>query len=727
MVGKRWLPVAFGLAALAAAGFSLWPPAAGASETRGVAPTVLTQADIGARLRVFATPGDYKLENPHITAVVRKSDGWLTELWRNRDILPTVEQLGTTCDIDALWQLYPVVRIGKKTYAVRASRVALLKDGIEVEGVVDTGALRYRAVTVHRVAPGEARLLMTTTFSVDGGAPSGAVGFGDEFKWGNVQYYVDGVWPTRMKWEGNAAWIGRRGAGGDLMLRPLGQDKLWVSYGARIRGFQSAINTVYAKAPIAAGESISVSRALSFEPLPLPVRKPPERVGTLKLNVLDEAGRPLPAKVRFDRLGRKAPPFDDDGALDGADRFAWTGNGRLERPLEAGRYVLFVTSGIERDAAQKTVDVRHGRDAVVDVRLPRVIDTPGWIAADLHLHQAPSVDADISLPQRVISIAAEGVEFAVATDHYVVTDLAPTVTWLRERGILTRELQTLSGSEVSTLGHRFGHFNVFPLRPGTNVKYLSTTPTELFADARKQSPGGVVQVNHPRWDPAIGYFSYYGLDENTGVPLRDGYDANFDTLEVYNGDDARDLKLVKQVFADWLHLLGRGHRYAATGSSDSHKLAFLDPGLPRTMIRHGAQADDDTDVRAPSASILAALKAGRAVVTSGPILDVSVDGMGPGQTARGVGKSAKVKVRVQAAPWIDVRTVEVWVGGSGKRVHYASVPRTKRVLRLDKTFDVNVDGKSYVVVTAQGERGLPNASREATQPFAFTNPIWLEP
>ena len=49
------------------------------------------------------------------------------------------------------------------------------------------------------------------------------------------------------------------------------------------------------------------------------------------------------------------------------------------------------------------------------------------------------------------------------------------------------------------------------------------------------------------------------------------------------------------------------------------------------------------------------------------------------------------------------------------------------MVRLDRTFDVPVTDKTFVIVTARGDRGLPNASREGTMPFAFTNPIWLDP
>ncbi len=529
-----------------------------------------------------------------------------------------------------------------------------------------------------------------------------------------------------MKYKGRAAWIGRHGAGGDLLLRPVGKASLFVDYGAKRRGFQGTITALYDEKGIPKGQSVVVERELSFEPLPLPKHAKPT-TGTLVASSVDENGKPLPAKIRFDRTGSKKPPFSDDGGITGADRFAWSGNGTFRVELPVGRYDLLFTAGIERDASRQSVLIRAGKEARVDVRLPRVIPTPGWIAADMHLHQAPSVDADISLPSRVISIAAEGVELAVATDHYVVTDLGPTISLLKTSGVLSRDLRSIPGCEVSTLGNRFGHFNVFPLPLRADVKSMSTTPSALFADAKKKSPGGVLQVNHPRWDPALGYFTYYGIDDNTGEMRRAGYDPAYDTIEVYNGDDARDLKLVDRVLLDFIHLLGRGRHYAATGSSDSHKLAFLDPGLPRTLVHWGSATTDEADLKAPTKSVLAAIKSGNSQVTSGPILDVSVNGKGPGQTATGVGAKAKLHIVLRAAPWVNVRTVEVLVGGQGKRAHWIQVPATNKVLRLDRVVDVPVREKTFVIVTARGDRGLPNASREGTKPFAFSNPIWLSP
>ncbi|MCA9644334.1 MAG: CehA/McbA family metallohydrolase [Myxococcales bacterium] len=691
----------------------------------GVAPRKATAEELAAHTRVFAQAGDWALSNPQLTAVIRKRDGWLTDLWRRPMILPSVPALGVDTQVDALWQLNQVASVGKKDYPFSAKSTRALTDGVEVTGELELNGRMLRAITVFRVDPKQPKLTIETRYSAKDGAAVGAR-LGDSFKWGNVQYYVAGLGKPRMKYKGAAKWIGRKGAQGDLLLRPLAGTNMSLDYGARIRGFQGTIKAHYFK-ELGAGKELVARRELSFEPLPVDPPSPTP-TGRLEFNLVDEQGQAIAGKLTIDRVGSKQRVFDEDGGLDGADRFAWTGNGHLTIPLPVGRYKVLATAGLERDARSYDVNIKLGETTRFHTELPRVLKTPSWTSADFHLHQVPSVDADISLPARVVSIAAEGVEIAVATDHYVVTDLGPTREALLKQGVLTTDFQTVTGCEVSTLGNRFGHFNVFPLTLDKNVAYQGTTPGGLFASARKASPHGILQVNHPRWDPAISYFSAYDVSETDGAPGRAGYDGDFDTIEVYNGDDARDLKRVKPVLLDWLHQLGRGKRYVATGSSDSHKLGILDPGLPRTFVRCRDAKTDAEDAKAPFDQCLKALKQGKAQITSGPFIDAKVLGKGPGETARIKGKSFELELTVQAAPWIDVSQLEVLAGAEGKRIHFQTFKQTRgSVERFRGKLTLSLPkGSSFIVVVAQGSRGLPNVSREYTVPFGFTNPIWIK-
>jgi len=686
-----------------------------ASTTRGI-------------LRAFGQPGDFGLRNDGVNAVVRKSDGWLVDFWPRRATVPTVAALGENRHVDGLWMLEPEVDDGRTSTNVEFRHVAVDHDRITATTTVKLRSGPLEVSTVYRLDGDEPALLIETSFETSNGPGHRHFGFQERVRWGNVDTFVDGV-RRIFRYDGKARSIGRKGASGDLVLRTLEPEPMHVTYRTQLPGLAPAVTVKYAFVDLAPGERRSVRRRLSYEPIP---STPPAPVpsGTLSLEAVDELGRPLPCKLTLSGIeGTPNPDFGNDGGLGGAGRFAWSGAGLLRVELPRGKYQAQVTSGFERDRAVVNVEVEAGKTATRRVALPRAFDTPGWIAADMHLHEVSSVDADVGRPERIVSVAAEGIELAVATDHYVVTDYGPTVADLLRRGELARPISTVPGSEVSTVGNRFGHFNLFPMQPGTNVRYENTTPRELFAEMRRVAPGAIIQVNHPRW-PGIGYFHRYELDPKTGrVPrwLEAEYEPAFDALEVFNGLDAWSERRVRSVLGDFMHLIGRGHHYTATGNSDSHKLFFTDPGVPRTVIHYGRARHDDQDVYAPLTDVMAALRKGRAFVTSGPYLDVDLAGAGPGDTVHAAQAMLPLTIRVLAAPWVDVSAVEVLMGRDGHRLRSVPVPSSRSPLRFEGSYRVPATQKTFVVVLVKGERPLPNLYSAGVKPIAFTNPIWIEP
>jgi hypothetical protein len=205
------------------------------------------------------------------------------------------------------------------------------------------------------------------------------------------------------------------------------------------------------------------------------------------------------------------------------------------------------------------------------------------------------------------------------------------------------------------------------------------------------------------------------------------YSSDFDALEVFNGLDAYSEPLIRLVMRDWMALLGRGHRYTATGNSDSHKLAFQDPGLPRNLIRYGPPVSDEQDLSATEREVIEGIKQGRVLVTSGPIIDVESSGAGPGDTVKSEGKPVEVTVRVRASPWIDVHRVEVLLGPKAKSVRYVPVKPSRDLVRYQETFKLPGYQKTFVVVIARGKKPLSNVYATGVKPFAFTNPLWIEP
>src|SRR5690606_6462216 len=250
--------------------------------------------------------------------------------------------------------------------------------------------------------------------------------------------------------------------------------------------------------------------------------------------------------------------------------------------------------------------------ASVRAVLKHELDTPGWVAGDFHIHAAPSFDSTIPLTDRVISLSAEGVEFAVGTDHNHVTDYAPA---LDETGLIDR-LGAAPGVEVTT--ERWGHFIAFPYA-ATNPAppFEGVDPGVIFEALRSQAPNSVIQINHPRMSP-IAYFASLkvdaavsaageidarenehdrgaraaggqaGFDTRAGVALLEpapGVSFDFDTIEVVNGFELNDEPVMERNLADWFALLNLGYRYTAVGNSDSHSLVHQWVGFPRTYVR----------------------------------------------------------------------------------------------------------------------------------------------
>ena len=58
--------------------------------------------------------------------------------------------------------------------------------------------------------------------------------------------------------------------------------------------------------------------------------------------------------------------------------------------------------------------------------LERQVDTSGWIASDTHVHTVTySGHGDCTIEERMATLAGEGIEFPIATDHNRQIDYQP--------------------------------------------------------------------------------------------------------------------------------------------------------------------------------------------------------------------------------------------------------------------------------------------------------------
>ncbi len=458
--------------------------------------------------------------------------------------------------------------------------------------------------------------------------------------------------------------------------------------------------------------------------------------GELLARVIDaDTGGPLTARLLFRGVdGTLDPSFGPDYRASGAGPIIDSLRGEVTTPLPAGRYRVSATKGIEWSIDAQTVDIVSGRSAGVDLALRHVVPTPGVVSCDLHVHARPSFDTPVLTEDRVLSLVSAGIDFAVPSEHNIVGDYAPALDALE----LTRELATVNGVEITTFAPRFGHFGLFPYAGPRIPPYKGTNVHAVFSFAHKNAPSSILQVNHPRLGKGIGYFDVFHWNNKQPTPF--GMLTDFDTLEVYNGYESRTPEQVEAVLRDWFALLNLGHRYAATGSSDSHRIQYQWAGYPRTMAIVGEDAAGDRGTPIDTQAVVAAIRKGHSFVTTGPMIELTLAGAHPGDEVATEDAELKGHLRIRAAPWVDVTSAEVIVGGKPiATIPIAPRPFTvgpeagekdeaqARTTRYDDELLVPVPPENtWVVVIVRGDRKMDDALPfMPVPPRAFTNPVFV--
>jgi hypothetical protein len=129
-------------------------------------------------------------------------------------------------------------------------------------------------------------------------------------------------------------------------------------------------------------------------------------------------------------------------------------------------------------------------------------------------------------------------------------------------------------------------------------------------------------------------------------------------------------------------------------------------------------------------------KAGRMVLTNGPFLEVTADGHPIGATIISAG-GVKLRVKVQAADWMDVDRVQVLVNGrplpeyNFTRARHGGKFKSAGTLRFDEEIDVKLQRDAHLIVVAIGEnssleKGWGLSWESGMKPMAYTNPIYVD-
>lgn len=398
---------------------------------------------------------------------------------------------------------------------------------------------------------------------------------------------------------------------------------------------------------------------------------------------------------------------------------AYTLDGRLSLALKPGKYRVYATRGFEYGLGMARVDVSSAEKRRVELVLEREVDTTGYLAGDTHIHTLTySKHGDASVAERVVTIAGEGVEVAIATDHNHHTDYS---SWTAKAGS-AGHYQSVVGNEFTT---SMGHFNAFPADKNAKPANHKHKDWDKLLKAVRATPGvRVVICNHPRRQGfKKGPWGMIGLNPVSG-DFSDGRQwLGLDAVEVINGKSLE--KEVFDNFSDWFALLNAGHRLTAVAGSDSHTVA-QPVGHCRTYIRSSTDDPRRIDVGEVVDNILA----GRVLVSMGLLADAKVNGrFTAGDLAIGVGEDLEVDVEVRGPRWVRASRVALFL--NGRKVREEKIQHgANAVVKYKERWVFGGPSKdAHLVVIASGPP-LDNSYWTPPQDDRYvvgaTNPVWID-
>ena len=423
--------------------------------------------------------------------------------------------------------------------------------------------------------------------------------------------------------------------------------------------------------------------------------------------------------------------------------------------LPSGRYRVYATRGPEYEVTQSELSIDDAAARTLSIKPPkRVLETKRHMAADMHVHSAPSLDNAFAPQKRVRTFVAEHGEIMVAAEHDTVFDFNPI---LRDMG-LTDKMVAITGTEVTSTQqterapHSIGHMNFFPLTPKPHhhkrglPNHENRRTRDVLHDMHVHFDDPVAQLNHPRDSFTLSgktlpddyrklindeqFFDHMGvaahpynphkpIDEapNNSLisphPVTGVRDIDFDVMEIMNGTQSYRPDRVDATRQDWLSLVAQGERLAATANSDSHNKWQI-VAMPRNMVRVGNDKLADFSMK----RFVDAVRRGAFYGTTGPFIELALGEAEMGDTHQS--GEAVLRGRIFSAAW--ARADRLLIQLNGQTIEERALPEDGR-FSLPMTFAK--DG--FVTIEAIGEAGeVYKSVYPGFFPYAYSNPIYVD-
>ena len=391
-------------------------------------------------------------------------------------------------------------------------------------------------------------------------------------------------------------------------------------------------------------------------------RKWKRPMGGLEVTVLDEqTGRPVPARIQGAASdGKFYAPSDAYSRIGSSISHVFHTPGHSTAQLPAGRMKLQVVRGFEYRPREVELEIVAGETRKVEVALRRMTDlnAQGWYSGSTHVHMNYSGNLRNTLENLIFMSKAEDQDIVnelVANKDNRILDWRYFVPDGGEHPISKGDpdLHLLVGEEYRP--PFYGHVFFIGLRDhlispfltgyeGTGVDSLYPSNTDMFRKAMAQD--AVTGYVHPFTgdrDP---------LESDLGGAKGFPVDAALGTVHCLEWSAA-----TRASHAVWRHAMNNDLRIAPTGGEDS--ISNLHISKLVGSVRTYAYLGEDFSVTAWKQ----ALRDGKTFFSSGPLLDLKINGKLPGEEIRLPAGGGTIRVQASAKSIAPLEKVVLYHNG----------------------------------------------------------------
>ena len=442
-------------------------------------------------------------------------------------------------------------------------------------------------------------------------------------------------------------------------------------------------------------------------------------VGQLSVNIRDNEENVLTAsRIHLTASdGKFYAPADSYCRISGAgqdDIFHTSGTFQVNLPV--GLVKLRIVKGFEFWPETMEVEIKSGELTQATVKLKRMIDMSdkGWFSGSTHVHMNYGGNLHNTLENLMMMSSAEDqniVNMQVANKDNRILDYQFFLKGSKPHPISRPDHLLVVGQEYRP--PFYGHVFMFGLKDhlispfttgyeGTGIESLYPSNTDMLRKAKAQ--GATVGYVHA----SVGERDPLQLDLGSGKAFV--VDAVLGTTDAIEWSDAARASFFP-LYAVWNNEI----KVTAVGGEDSisdlHRSKLI--GSLRTYVYTGSQG-------LTMDGWFKALRSGHAFVSNGPLVELTVNGMMPGEVVELPMSGGKVEVEAKVLSIVPLEKVILIF--NGEVVEEIPLGADRKKVDFKKTLQVSRSGWYHLRAEGNPAERFP---LDANFAQAFTNPVWV--